>query len=94
MPRISVVLENWQAYHQTSMVNIEGMIKSQPISILIDPGASMSYISPRIVELCTLAPVKFDKAWLVQLATRTKRKVASYVKDCELLMNDFIRMLI
>ena len=57
------------------------MIKSKHISILIDPGASMSYISPRIVELCKLVPEKFDKSWLVQLATRTKCKVTSYVKD-------------
>ena len=50
MPRISVALENRQADHQTSMVEIKGMIKDQPISILIDPGASLSYVSPRIVE--------------------------------------------
>ena len=54
----------------------------------------MSYISPIIVELYKLVPEKFDKSWLVQLATITKRKVTSYVKDCELLMNDLIRMLI
>ena len=44
-------MENWQSEHQISMVEIEGMINSQPISILIDPGASLSYISPRIVYL-------------------------------------------
>ena len=72
------------------MVEIEGMINTQPISILIDPGASISYISPRIVELCNLVPENFDKSWLVQLATSTKRKVTSLVKNCKLLMNDFI----
>ena len=39
MPKICTALENQQADHQTSMVELEGMIKSQPISILIDPGA-------------------------------------------------------
>ena len=57
------------------------MIKSQPISILIDRGASMSYVSPRIVELCKLVLENFDKSWLVQLATSTKGKVTKYVKD-------------
>ena len=47
------------------MVEIEGMIIDQPISILIDLGTSMSYISPRIVDLCKLEPEKFDKSWLV-----------------------------
>ena len=66
-PRIFTALENRQVDHQTSMVEIKGMINNQPISIWIDPGASLSYISPRIVELCKLVPEKFDKSWLVQL---------------------------
>ena len=75
------------------MVEIEGMIKKrQPISILIDPGASLSYISPIIVELCKLVPEKFDKSWLIQLATGTKRKVTSFFNNCELLMNDLITL--
>ena len=72
------------------MVEIKGMINSQPISNLIDLGESMSYISPRIFELCKLVPKKFDKSWLVQLATGTKCKVTRFVKNCELLMNYFI----
>ena len=61
VPRISDALENRQANHQPSMVEIEGMIKSQPISILIDLVASLSYVSPRIVELCKLALEKYEK---------------------------------
>ena len=72
------------------MVEIKGMINSQPISILVDPSASLSCISPKIVELCKLVPEKFDKLWLVQLAIGTKRKVTSLVKNCKLMMNDFI----
>ena len=72
MPRISVALENKKSNHQVSMVEIEGMIKSHPISILIDPSASLSYVSPRIVELFKLSQKKFEKSWLVQLATCTK----------------------
>ena len=56
------------------MVKIEGMINNQPITILIDPGASLIYISPRVVDLCNLVPEKFDKSWLVQLAIGTKTK--------------------
>ena len=35
---------NRQADHQTSMVEIEGMIQNKPISILIDRGASLRYV--------------------------------------------------
>ena len=69
MPRISASLENRQVDHQTSMVEIKGMIKDQPISILIDPGASLSYVLMRIVELYKLQQDKFEKSWFVQLAT-------------------------
>jgi len=58
-------LENRQAGHQTLMVEIEGMLNKKPVSILIDPGASLSYISPGIVEKCNLSLKKFEKSWLV-----------------------------
>ena len=77
MPRIYAALENQQEDHETSMVQIEGMIKNQPISILIDIGARLRYISPRIVYLCNLVPQNVHKAWIVQLATSTKQKVTS-----------------
>ena len=49
MPRINGALENRQVDYQTSMVEVEGMINQIPISILTDPGASLSYISPNLV---------------------------------------------
>ena len=48
MPRINAALENRQTDHQTSMVEIQGMLQNQHVSILIDPGASLSYVSPSI----------------------------------------------
>ena len=70
------------------MVEIEVMMKNQPISILIDPGAILSYVSPRLVYLCKLQQYKFEKSWSVQLAIGTKRKVTSYVKNYEIRMNE------
>ena len=45
MPKINAALENDKPYYQTSMVEVEGKITQIPISILVDPGASLSYIS-------------------------------------------------
>ena len=67
------------------MVEIEGMLKYKPISIPIDPGAHLSYVLPRIVQLYISQQHKFENSWLVQLATCTKRKVTSFMK-----MRDFI----
>ena len=71
------------------MVEVQGMIQNFSVSILIDPGASLSYISPSIVEKCKLTLKKFDKSWLVQLATETKQKVVNYVESCDLMMDQF-----
>lgn len=48
------------------MVEIEGMIIERSISILIDPSASLSYLSLSIVEKCKLSLHKVEKSWLVE----------------------------
>ena len=45
--------------HQTSMVEVQGMIQNQFVSIMIDSGASLSYVSPSIVEKCSLSLKKY-----------------------------------
>ena len=91
MPRINAALEKWQADYQTSMVEVEveGKINQIPISILIDLGSSLSYISPSLVEKCKLSVEKFVRYWLVQLATRAKRKLIRFVKNCVVTMDQF-----
>ena len=49
MPRINAALENRQEDYQTSMVEVEGKLNQTLISISIDPGAILSYISPDLV---------------------------------------------
>ena len=89
MPRINAALENRQVEYQTSMVEVEGMINQTPITILIDIGASLSYISPEMVEKCKLLVEKFENSWLVQLAIGAKRKVTCFVKECVVVMDQF-----
>ena len=72
------------------MVEVEGKILQTPVSILIDPGSSLSYISPAIVEKCKLIKQKYKKSWLVWLTIGTKRRVTYLVKVCMLDMNGLI----
>jgi predicted aspartyl protease len=58
------------------------MINNRPLIILIDLGASHSYVDPRVVESLCLSKRKHEKSWLVQLDTGTKRKVIELVKSC------------
>jgi hypothetical protein len=50
VPRIYAALDNKKAKYQSHMIEVEGMINNQTISILIDLGASHSYIDPKMVE--------------------------------------------
>jgi predicted aspartyl protease len=87
MPRIYAALDNKQAEHQSLMIEMEGKIDNQPITILIDYGASHSYINANIVEIFHLQRSKHNKSWLLQLATGSKRKINELVKDFLIDMN-------
>ena len=62
IPKFNASLENRQVDHQTSKVEIEGMIQKKHVSILIDLGASLNYVPPSIVERCNLHLKKFEKS--------------------------------
>ena len=66
------------------MIELEGKLLSQPVSILVDPGTSLSYVNPKLVEICKLQSQKFKNPWLVQLATGEKRKVCAKIPNCTL----------
>ena len=61
IPRIFVALEGHQADHQSTMVEVEGKIAKQTISILIDPRSTHSYISLNVVEICAFKKTKHNK---------------------------------
>ena len=65
------------------MIKLEVKLLSQSVSILVGPGASLSYVNPKIVEICKLKGQKFKNPWLVQLATREKIKVTSNIANLQ-----------
>eukprot|EP00253_Pinus_taeda_P011485 PITA_11485 len=88
IPRINAALEDRQAEYQPTMVEFEGKISNLTIYVLIDPGATLSYVSPKVVERCNLQSVKFKNPWLVQLATGAKRRVTAKINDCPFVIAD------
>jgi hypothetical protein len=68
-------LDDRQEEYQSNMIEVEGKIINQPVAILIDSGASHCYIDPKIVDRLHLEKTKLGKSSLVQLATRTKRRM-------------------
>jgi hypothetical protein len=65
MSSIYETLNNKQAEYQSPMIEVEGKIENQPITILIDYGDSHSYINDNIVEIFHFQISKDNKYWLV-----------------------------
>jgi hypothetical protein len=80
---INAVVDGQKDDHQFSVVEIEGKINNTQIYVLIDPRATLSYISPGIVDSNKLKKLRHEKSWLVQLATRTKRKFVDFISNYE-----------
>ena len=72
------------------MVEVKGKIAEKYVSILIDPGSTHSYITPRVIEVSAFKKLKHSKSWLIQLATGTKRKVSEVVEKFPLVMNGLV----
>jgi hypothetical protein len=68
-------------------VEIEGKIHDIKVYILIDPRASLSYVTPSLVDSSKLKKVKLINSWLVQLAIGTTRKVIELIQDCKMDIN-------
>ena len=85
---INAIVQDHQAYHQSAIVEIEHTISNQNISILIDPGDTLIYITPKMMEKFQHANTRNSKPWLDRLATRAKIKVTDFIADCEIKIQD------
>jgi hypothetical protein len=64
-------------------VEVEGKINNNHVSALIDPRATLSYVALGVVDSNKHKKVSHTKYWIVQLETRTIRKVINFIYDCE-----------
>ena len=55
IPRIYAALDNRQADHQTSIIEMDGKLCDQFISILIDLRFNYTYVSTKFVDKCGLS---------------------------------------
>jgi hypothetical protein len=66
------------------------MIADQQFSILIDPGATESFISSVVLKIIKVKEVEQDEFRYVEMASGAKQKVGGKVKDCNINLGDFI----
>jgi hypothetical protein len=69
------------------MIEVEGKIINYPIYFLIDLWEIHCYIDPKIVDRLHLGKSKLGKESLVQLATRTKRRIHDMVRTYSISLN-------
>ena len=90
IPKIYVALKDHWAGHNSTMVEVEGEISKKTIFVLLDPRSTHNYITPRLVEIGALMQSKHRTSWLVQLATRIKKKVSEVLMKCPLVMDGLV----
>lgn len=79
IPKINATLDDNHDEYKHTIIECQGKISNHYVSILIDPGASLSHVSLKIVELCHFQMIKFKNHLLVKLANGAKRMVAAKI---------------
>jgi len=74
-------LDNRQADHQASIIEMDGKLCYQVVSILIDPRSNYSYVSPGLVDKCGLNKEVHVESWLVHLYIGIKKRVHHWVRS-------------
>ena len=87
--RIHAAVNNRQAEHQSTVLETTGTIADQTLSVLIDPGATESFISSAALKRIKVKAVEQDEFSFVEMASGAKQKVGGKVTGCALNLGEF-----
>jgi hypothetical protein len=88
--RIHAVVNNRQEEHQSTVLETIGIVVDQTLSILIDPGATESFISGAALKRIKVKVVEQDKFSFVEMDLGAKQKVGGKVMGCALNLGEFV----
>jgi hypothetical protein len=88
--RIHAAVNNRQAEHQSTVLETTGTVADQTLSILIDPGATESFISGAALKRIKVKAVEQDEFSFVEMASGAKQKVGGKVTGCALNLGEFV----
>jgi hypothetical protein len=88
--QIHVLVNNRQEEHQSTMLETTGTITNQTLSILIDPGATKSFIYGAVLKRIKVKAVEQDEFIFVEMASGAKQKVGGKVTICILNLGYFV----
>jgi hypothetical protein len=87
--RIHAAVNNRQAKHQSTVLEMTCTVADQTLSILIDPGATESFISGAALKRIKVKAVEQDEFSFVEMASGAKQKVGGKVMGCALNVGEF-----
>jgi hypothetical protein len=87
--QIHVAVNNRKAEHQSTVLEMTSTVADQTLSILIDPGATESFIYGAALKGIKVKVVKQDEFSFIKMASRAKQKVGGKVTGCALNLGEF-----
>jgi hypothetical protein len=88
--RIHAVVNNRQAEYQSTVLEMTGIVADQTLSILIDPGATESFISGEVLKRIKVKAVEQAEFSFVEMASGSKQKVGGNITGCILKLGEFV----
>jgi hypothetical protein len=88
--RIHAALNNHQAEHQLTVLEMTGTIADQTLSILTDLGATESFIYGAALKRIKVKEVEQDEFSFIEMASRAKQKVGGKVTGYVLNLGEFV----
>jgi hypothetical protein len=87
--RIHAAVNNRQVEHQSTVLEMSGIVANQTLSILIDQGATESFISSAVLKRIKVKAVEQGEFSFVEMDLGAKQKVGRKVMGCSLNMGKF-----
>jgi hypothetical protein len=87
--QIHAVVNNRQEEHQLTLLDMSGTVTDQTLSILIDPGATESFIFGAPLKRIKVNEVEHDEFIFVEMDLGSKQKVGGNIVGCTLNLREF-----
>jgi hypothetical protein len=88
--RIHAIVNNCQAEYQLIVLDMSCTFVEQTLSILIDPGATESFISGAVLKRTKVKAYEHDEFSLVEMPSGAKQNVGGKVSGCSLNLGEFV----
>jgi hypothetical protein len=88
--RIYAAVNKCQEEHHSTVLEMSGTIADQTLSILIDPGATESFIFGTTLKRIKVKAIEQDDFSFVEMASGAKQKVGGKVMRCTLNLGEFV----